>query len=241
MRKSEFLERLTKELSRKKVADIPDIIGEYEQHFAFKLADGFSEEEIVAKLGDPVQIAAQFRPEETVPIRKGSKAVAVLRLCFSDLFVGCFFILLAAWGIALATFSLCSAAIAVCLLGNFGPELLIPAMPYSSAILFGLAMVAMAILSSIGCIYFCALTRQLGRAYRRVHHNIWATVSNGIVLPAVSIYPSFPLKVKCRLRRVMLLALFGFAVFSILGIFVSMACSGSLGFWHAWGWFGYVE
>ena len=79
MKKSEFLDRLSKELTRKNIPDIADILGEYEQHFAFKLADGFSEEEIAAKLGDPDQIAAQFGLEEPGKDHTGRKATAVIR------------------------------------------------------------------------------------------------------------------------------------------------------------------
>ena len=60
MTKLDFLEKLKTELNRKNVSDAADIIEEYEQHFAFKLADGYSEEEIAAKLGDPKGIAAQY-------------------------------------------------------------------------------------------------------------------------------------------------------------------------------------
>ena len=52
-----------KELKARGVADAADIEEEYEQHFAFKLADGYSEEEIAAKLGGPAKLAAQFTVE----------------------------------------------------------------------------------------------------------------------------------------------------------------------------------
>ncbi len=51
MKKHEFMARLENELRRRNVADSADVIEEYEQHFAFKLADGYSEEEIAARLG----------------------------------------------------------------------------------------------------------------------------------------------------------------------------------------------
>ena len=60
MTKHEFMERLTNALKRNGIEDISEIIDEYEQHFAFKMADGFCEAEIAAKLGDPLQLAAQF-------------------------------------------------------------------------------------------------------------------------------------------------------------------------------------
>lgn len=60
MTKNEFMTRLMNELHRRNVADAAEVAEEYEQHFAFKLADGYSEEEIAAKLGAPEELAAQF-------------------------------------------------------------------------------------------------------------------------------------------------------------------------------------
>ena len=60
MKKNEFLAKLTSVLEKNQVADAAEIIEEYAQHFAFKLADGYSEEEIAARLGDPEQLAMQY-------------------------------------------------------------------------------------------------------------------------------------------------------------------------------------
>ena len=51
MKKAEFLNKLREELEKRNVADAADILEEYEQHFDLKLADGFFEEEIAARLG----------------------------------------------------------------------------------------------------------------------------------------------------------------------------------------------
>lgn len=62
MTRNEFVTQLTAELHKRNVA--ADVVEEYQQHFAFKLADGYSEEEIAARLGDPVALAAQFGEAE---------------------------------------------------------------------------------------------------------------------------------------------------------------------------------
>lgn len=59
MTRNEFVTQLTAELHKRNVA-AADVVEEYQQHFSFKLADGYSEEEIAARLGDPVALAAQF-------------------------------------------------------------------------------------------------------------------------------------------------------------------------------------
>jgi uncharacterized membrane protein len=73
MTKNDFLSTLTAELKRRDMADTQEIVSEYEQHIAFKMADGYSEEEIVAKLGDPFLIAAQFEADDSQVEKRQSK------------------------------------------------------------------------------------------------------------------------------------------------------------------------
>ena len=74
MTKNEFMAKLTDELKKRNIEDAADVAEEYEQHFAFKLADGYSEEEIAAKLGDQTALAAQF----DAAAQGGEKRSAVL-------------------------------------------------------------------------------------------------------------------------------------------------------------------
>ena len=60
MTKNEFMTILSGELKKKNIPDALDIIDEYEKHFTFKMSDGYSEEEIAARLGDPAALASQF-------------------------------------------------------------------------------------------------------------------------------------------------------------------------------------
>ena len=50
MTKHEFMTQFTNELHKRHIADAADVAEEYEQHFAFKMSDGYSEEEIAVKL-----------------------------------------------------------------------------------------------------------------------------------------------------------------------------------------------
>ena len=63
MTRNEFVTQRTAELHKRNVA-AADVVEEYQQHFSFKLADGYSEEEIAARLGDPGARAAQFGEAE---------------------------------------------------------------------------------------------------------------------------------------------------------------------------------
>lgn len=239
MTRNEFLAKLSDELKKKKIADADDIVSEYEQHFAFKMADGFSEEEIAAKLGDPAALAAQFEIAGQEKKPKSSRAIAAIGLFFADLFAGMFFILLIAWEIITAAFSVCSAAVAVSLFAGISPWSLIPPMPYGCGVIFGLSLAGLAVLSAVSTIYFAAFIRQLMRSYGRFHHNTMAAASGNAILPSLSVHPRLNAKTNRRLRTVTLFSLTVFAACMVLGIIVSMIVSGTLEFWHAWGWFGY--
>lgn len=62
MTRNEFVTQRTAELHKRNV--VADVVEEYQQHVSFKLADGYSEEKIAARLGDPVALAAQFGEAE---------------------------------------------------------------------------------------------------------------------------------------------------------------------------------
>ncbi len=109
MTKLEFMSKLASELHKRNIADAAEVLEEYEQHFAFKLADGYSEEEIAdgyseeeiaARLGSPADLAAQFEPAPQGAKRR-SAALTWLWLGWVDVFFGLFAILL------LALFAVC--------------------------------------------------------------------------------------------------------------------------------------
>lgn len=61
MNKNEFLHVLQKELNPLGPAAISEILADFEEHFANGLARGKSEDEITAELGNPAEIAQQYR------------------------------------------------------------------------------------------------------------------------------------------------------------------------------------
>ncbi len=241
MTKSVFLEKLTHELNRKNVADAADIIEEYEQHFAFKLADGYSEEEISAKLGDPKDIAAQY---DVVPTesRSGKKFLTVIGLGISDFFFGVLCTLLWAWELIMAALVLVCGAVTVGLIANIREAFfsLIPTMPYHCSVILGIMFAALTVLSLVGTVYFFGFIRQLMRAFGRFHKNTLASASGRAVLPSLPVYPQFSAKVKRRLKKLAMTALAVFAVCFIIGFIVSAISAGSIQFWHTWRWFDYA-
>lgn len=61
MNKNEFLHVLQKELNPLGPAAISEILADFEEHFANGLARGKSEDEITAELGNPAEIAQQYK------------------------------------------------------------------------------------------------------------------------------------------------------------------------------------
>ena len=238
MKKNDFMQRLSDELQKRNVADAADILQEYEAHFAMKMADGYIEEEIAARLGDPTALAAQFDDAEETPEKKGgSKPLVVAGLCFADVFAGLFFILLAAWGLVLAAAALGAAGTAVCLLGKVELGGLLPELPYWCGAMLALTLAALAVLLAAGCVYFCAFLRQLMRSYGRFRKNALASASGEAGLPPLPISPQFSPKARRWLRTVALVALALFAACFVLAYLVCALSAGSVQFWHAWGWF----
>lgn len=242
MTKLEFMTQLASELQKRNVSDASDVIEEYDQHFAFKLADGYSEEEIAARLGDPIALAAQFGEAEAPTGKKHRSSVLTwLWLSWVDLFFGVFAVLLLSFGVVLAACALSFGMTGVCLVGELGrlPWVTLPSMPYASALVLGLALLALAVACVIGCIYFFAFIRQMFRAYGRFHHNMLTACKGEPALPALPLHPQLQPAHRRRLRTILLISVVGFGVCFVLGMVLSVILAGDFQFWHVWGWFGY--
>ena len=239
MTKNEFLSRLSGAFESRGVADAADILEEYESHFAYKLADGYSEEEIAAKLGDPVQLAGQFESPSTRP-NGGKKAFTVAGLCLVDLPTRLLFLMLCAFGLVLAAAALAFAVLGVCLLAGQSPYGLLPAMPRASALLFGLALLPLSALTAAGCAWYVSFLRQVARSFGRFQQNALAAASGRAALPALPLLPQFAARKARALRRAVSIALVLFVALFVAGLAASMIHAGSFEFWHVWGWFGYM-
>ena len=77
-----------------------------EMHIASEdTKQGFSEEEISARLGEPAALAAQF-DGPSAPPKAGNKPLAAFGLCFVDLLAVCLFLTLLAWSLAMGAAAL---------------------------------------------------------------------------------------------------------------------------------------
>ena len=88
MTKQEYIDTLIKALKMNKIKEIDEIISEYEDHFAFKIADGYSEEEVAAKLEKPEIIAAQFVYDESSSSKTGKRSGSSIISKIGSVFAG---------------------------------------------------------------------------------------------------------------------------------------------------------
>ena len=203
-----------------------------------KLADGYTEEEIAAKLGDPAALAAQFAPTETAS-RPGSgrRVLTGIGLGFADLFAGLFFLFLGAWVVVFAAAGVACAACAVSLLANWNPYGLLPPMPYWCGAVAALSLLALGVLGGVGTVWLGGLLRQLLRSFGRFQRNALAASRGNAVLPGLPCFPQFTPKKKRALRNTALIALLLFIVCLTLTVLVSALRAGEFQFWHTWEWF----
>lgn len=238
MNRKEFIDALRKRLYENNISDLEEIIAEYDEHFSFKLSDGYSEEEIAAKLGNPEEIAMQFSASNLEKKASAKNAIVAAGLVLADIFVGAFFALLLGWIIVMGAFTVTSATIGICYLGGLNIYSLIPPVPYYwLGIIYALMLLSLSVLSGIGTIYCVSFCRQLMRAYGRFHRNCISSASGKAVLPPLATYPQFSMKTQRTFRRITLMFIAVFAVTFALSYILSAIAAGALEFWHAWKWF----
>jgi uncharacterized membrane protein len=236
MTKLEYLTLLKNELRKNGIEDADEVVTEYEQHFLFKLADGFGEEEIAAKLGAPETIAAQFAGIRGEHKKSGGKkAFLTLWLTLLGLLEGMLDLLFLGFVIALFGVSLASAALGVELIGSINIAKLLPPMPYGGALVFGICLLALAVLFFVAALYCLAYLRQMIRASLRWRKNLLSDAA----LPPLPTSPQFSPKARRTIRGIFLGAVMIFGITFVLGYAILGIYTHTWEFWHALGWFGY--
>ena len=234
MKMNEYLAQLKSELKKNNAADLDDIISEYEQHFAFKMADGYSEEEIAAKLGAPSVIAAQFDSAKEAR-KSGSDGgfFVKLGLSFAAIFEAMFYILFLAWNLVLAASALSLGIVGFCLIFAMNISGLIPYMPYLGSLILGISVLGLSVIFGAATVYCFAFLKQAKKASVRWHKNM----TNASALPPLPWNPQFKPKTRRSLRTILLWALAVFGACFVLAFVVLAFQAGALGFWHHWNWF----
>lgn len=239
MNKQDFMTELEKHLKEHNVSDYADILIEFEQHFLFKLADGYTEDEIAARLGHPLDLAAQYtaadQPKKTG--RTGTRIAVALGLFFLNLMTGSVIIAFLAWVVALGASTIAFLVTGIALLADLNPAGLVPDMPRVGAIIMGIVFLALTTLSALATIYSWRFIFQVTKAYWHWNGRCMAKAGNRPVKPSIAATPHFAPSVRRIMRRVTSAAMVIFAVSFVAGYILLTLKAGSWEFWHVWGWF----
>ncbi len=236
MNKKQYLDALEKELRKHQVADVEEVLSDYEAHFARKAADGYTEEGIAKKLGTPQEIAADFLPLSSAETADGPRKVSALTriaLCFADLIAVPVFLTLYAWAIAMLAGSAAVFGLGVYL--ALGLDLIpaIPVLTVAGGILMGVCIAAAAVLLFMGSLWFLLLAGQMTRAYLRWHGSRWFA-RHELSLPVT---PQFAGKKRRLIRTIVLVSLIVFILVFVAGFIVLSVQACTVAFWHHWHWF----
>ena len=234
MNKKQYLAALEAALRARRVADVEEVLQDYEAHFTRKALDGYAEEEVSRRLGNPDEVAEDFTlftPETKKNC--GTRGWIRLGLCFADIGALVWLIVLVIGSATLLAAALGLLAFGVYLAAGGSTLPWVPTMPAAGRILMGCTFAALGVLTATGEIWFLAFARQTIRAYGRWHGNRWYG-RHELPLPVV---PQFVGRARRYLRRAALLSAVGALVLFIAAYIVMSIQARALGFWHVWHWF----
>lgn len=239
MNKQNYLDELRKNLEKLNVTGIDEIISEYSQHFDFKLADGFSDEEIATKLGDAKTVAEQFAEHGITTNAKAvsGKTFIYSGLGFSTASTGILFIIFAAWTLILGLSAVAILFTSGLMLTGTNIANIIPPMPYVNRFFFTLPLLALSLLVAVCTVYCCLYMKQFLKAYFRWHRNVVAAVKQKPILPSLALHPQLNPKAKRKLRNVFLITFIVFGITLIIAYAAAAIQAGAFEFWHVWQWF----
>lgn len=235
MTKVEFLEDLKKELKKNNVVnekDINEILYQYEEHFNCKLEEGKTEQEIVARLGSPKDIAMEYFMPST-QTTKFDRGVRITGITF--LSIPLFFVYILIWCsvVVVGAFSLVGLVTGFCLITTINIAGLIPSIPYFPSFVLGIGCFGLALLSAIGAIYMFLYAKQWGLVYVRWCKNML----NNSKYPPLSVHPQISKKASSIYKLLAILGVIIFVVALVLGYIIMCLMANSFEPWHTWNWF----
>ena len=181
MTKQVFMLKLEGALARLKPEERREILADFEEHFANGLASGKAEEEVAEELGDPETLAAQYTeglPEPKPPIKASgvaAGALASIALLLFDAIIAIPIIatLFSIWvSFCAVVLGLFCAAVA-CIVAPFTAWLQLPSVLAGAGLfMIGIALMALAVLASIGVVYASIWLYKGVAAYVKAHIRI---------------------------------------------------------------------
>lgn len=232
MNKNEFISTLKFELEKRRVVDIDEIIIDFEEHFSSHLEEGLTEAEIVRKVGVPEDIAEDYASHYSIKTNPNSLLVR-FGLISSDIGAVILFTLLSLSVIVLGVFSFALMTLSMSLVSHFNFLGLIPSMPYISSLIFGLSIISLAVIASLGTFHIFLYIKQWGKIYLRWRKNM---LHNNIY-PMFGKHPKLSKRISSKLKFINIVASITFILMFITGYLISSIIAKSFEFWHIWNWF----
>jgi len=112
-----------------------------------------------------------------------------------------------------------------------------PTMPYWCGAIISIWFLSFFVLMLVVTYYSFLYLKQLISALSRFNKNSVNQVHGNPVLPSIGTTPILNKKKSRIIRKILQLSLSAFAISIILGYLVCWIVSGSVEFWHAFGWF----
>lgn len=242
MKKEQFLQELKNTLVKSGVKDIDDIVLEYSQHFDYKISDGYTEEEISAKLGDPKTVASQFTENAVLKnTNKGRTIATYAGVLFISFWAVILTIMITSISImaipSMALGSLLFAFIAITGIKVENKEIPLLEMPFASELFFSITAVCFSVLLVTISIYCVLHIIQGIKAYTRFIRNTVASIHGKPVLPSLPIYPQIKGKTRRILRSILIISFALFAAMFVISFITAAIQAGDIEFWNVWGLF----
>ena len=214
MDKNTFLLKLEKELKKRRIDDIKDIIDEYRDYIDNQLETGKKEKNIIAFIGEAESIASAYTKEESESRSKWFDVVAI------SLFAIPILILMYGFLISLLGLMLASWSVSIYYLFNLSSLEFMPFIPLVSRIGFIVTFLCFAGLVYLLSYRYFLLVKSMTNQY---------IVKQKIVVGKYEMKKGYSTYTK--IISIIFLGLM------IMTLMIAMIQAKSLEFWHVWEWF----
>ena len=214
MDKQAFLLKLEKELKKRKIEDIKDIVDEYRDYIEHQLETGKKEKNIIAFIGDVESIASAYTNNENDYKSRWFDVVAISLFAIP--------ILILMYGFLISIIGLMIASWSVSIYYLFGLDSLgfMPFIPFVPKLGFILTFM------SFTCLVYLLVYR---------YFLIVKSMTNQFVVKQKIVVGKYEMKkVYTTLTKIVSLTFLGLILLTVL---ISMIYAKSFEFWHVWEWF----
>ena len=214
MNKSEFLATMEKELKKRNVTDVEDIIEDYREYFDQHIALGQKEEDISSFIGDIKSIIEDYVIVDQRNHKKWFELVTVSVIALPLLIMSYGFL------IVTAASALAFWAIAIYYIFNVSSFSFMPVIPFIPKIFYILSSLSASALMFSFSIRYYGMLNSMTKQYI-----VKQTIRIGdFVIPKIY-------------QNIFKISLISFMILFVVTFIVSVISAGTIQYWHEWQWF----